>query len=396
MSDPSLTQVYAKHHTLVLDTNAFIQGGSFFTRAEKFVTTDDVITEVRDKKTLAFVEALPVQLCYCEPSPAAMKQVIDVAKQTGDYGFLSNTDIRLIGVAYDLHLKDKGLTAADAPPVQKVSTQFAVNEAQAAAQASPAGNAPQDGTPQDASAEAGDAPQAPPAAQDEEDGGDELVPVNADEDDSAEGSDDEGSGDSGEWVTPDNVHEHKQKETGQEDDQAVGVGLVTTDFPMQNVCLALGMQLVSLDSKRILGLRRWILRCHACYELVKDTRRSFCPACGSGDTLKKVSYTINEDGSMKLWINERHQIRTSGTKHKLPKPRAGHGRSGGTNRTVVLREDQLRNCGRGYDRSDPRARDLCDEDWFWGAKTTNKKVTHLAKESSWHKKRHGGGGRKRK
>ena len=51
-------------------------------------------------------------------------------------------------------------------------------------------------------------------------------------------------------------------------------------------------------------------RCHGCFTLVVDTTRQFCPQCGSGDTLKKVSYTVKEDGSIDVWINPKKVLST--------------------------------------------------------------------------------------
>ena len=104
----------------------------------------------------------------------------------------------------------------------------------------------------------------------------------------------------------------------------------------------------------------FVFRCHGCYTLVTDTTRQFCPQCGSGDTLKKVSYTVNDKGETKLYINPKHVIKIKHTKMYLHKPRGG---KCGTNKTLVLREDQLRNCGRTYnrDKEDRKLAALWDE-----------------------------------
>ena len=113
---------------------------------------------------------------------------------------------------------------------------------------------------------------------------------------------------------------------------------------MQNTLMHLGVPTVGTRGMQIRQLRQWILRCHACYRVVADTTRQFCPDCGSGNTLKRVSYVINEDGEKQLFINFKRNISTRGNVYQLPKPRGGRR---GTNRTLVLREDQLAHVVKG-------------------------------------------------
>jgi RNA-binding protein NOB1 len=44
------------------------------------------------------------------------------------------------------------------------------------------------------------------------------------------------------------------------------VGCMTADFAKQNVLLQMGLDLVSVDGKRIEKLKTWVLRCHACFK----------------------------------------------------------------------------------------------------------------------------------
>lgn len=123
-----------------------------------------------------------------------------------------------------------------------------------------------------------------------------------------------------------------------------GFACVTSDFPMQNVMMHLGVPVVSsTNAQKIRELRVWVLRCHACTCIVHDTTRQFCPDCGSGDTLRRVHYVLGDNGEKHLFINFKHRLSTRGTIFNLSKPRGGRK---GTNKTMVLREDQLRGAGR--------------------------------------------------
>lgn len=93
------------------------------------------------------------------------------------------------------------------------------------------------------------------------------------------GENDDGEG---EWITPQNVGVHKSRaldllpddetqgkkgrKRKQDDMKEIGAGCMTADFAMQNVLLQMGLDLVSVDGKRIQKVRNYVLRCHACFK----------------------------------------------------------------------------------------------------------------------------------
>lgn len=83
----------------------------------------------------------------------------------------------------------------------------------------------------------------------------------------------------GEWITPQNVGLHKSraldllpdddpnpKGKGKAKEELIGAGCMTADFAMQNVLLQMGLNLVSVDGKRIQKVKNYVLRCHACFK----------------------------------------------------------------------------------------------------------------------------------
>jgi RNA-binding protein NOB1 len=100
----------------------------------------------------------------------------------------------------------------------------------------------------------------------------------------------------GEWITPGNVALHKSRaldllpststsdsfttvtkkgrrsrksQNAVPDDAPavqMDVGCMTADFAMQNVLLQMGLNLVSVEGKRIQRVKTWVLRCHACFK----------------------------------------------------------------------------------------------------------------------------------
>ncbi|KAI5069949.1 hypothetical protein GOP47_0014292 [Adiantum capillus-veneris] len=114
------------------------------------------------------------------------------------------------------------------------------------------------------------------------------------------------------------------------------VACITADFPMQNVLLQIGLRVVSPNGLQIQQLQRWALKCEACRNVTSDVGRIFCPKCGNGGTLYKVSITIGPNGVVHTGTKRRFNIR--GTKYSLPLPKGGRE---GVSENPILREDQL-------------------------------------------------------
>ena len=107
----------------------------------------------------------------------------------------------------------------------------------------------------------------------------------------------------------------------------------TGDYAMQNVLLQMGLRLTTPDGVRVCELRRWVLRCHACGDVTKQTTRVFCAKCGNA-TLQKVQHTVGEGGAEQFGVRRKHKIR--GTRFSLPAPKGGR-----REKAPILREDQL-------------------------------------------------------
>lgn len=343
---------------IVLDANAIIKGlDDFLSTADCFVTIPQVIAEIKDRTSRDLLDRLPFKLVTLDPSSASIQKVIDVAKRTGDFGVLSRTDIRLAALAYDCARATGSLRAEITPCAPQLNPQQMVTAGVvehteevdeddmrgipssstpvapvAADAAAPPVCASNESAPVAASAVADT-----PASLEVADGAAEV-----DVSDDSESVDSWDDPEAGEWITPQNIH--KVHEADGEVKYSGGFACATTDFPMQNVLLHLGCPTVGLRGMQIRQLRTWLLRCHACFALIHDTTRQFCSECGSGDTLKRVSYSVKENGEKHLYINFKRHISTRGTVFNLPKPRGGRR---GTNKTLALREDQLAHVIRG-------------------------------------------------
>ncbi|KAJ6821884.1 RNA-binding protein NOB1 [Iris pallida] len=114
------------------------------------------------------------------------------------------------------------------------------------------------------------------------------------------------------------------------------VACVTSDYAMQNVILQIGLRLLAPGGMQIRQLNRWVLKCHACNKVTQEIGRIFCPKCGNGGTLRRVSVTVGENGVV-IAARRQHFI-LRGTKFSLPMPQGGRE---AVTKNPILREDQL-------------------------------------------------------
>ncbi|KAG9193189.1 hypothetical protein G6011_03224 [Alternaria panax] len=198
-------------------------------------------------------------------------------------------------------------------------------------------------------------------------------------DDSAVDSDSDGD-----WITPQNLTEHQAKDGAIQPqihtsaNRQLDVATMTIDFAMQNVLLQMNLQLLSTNMQRIKNVNTKVLRCHACFNIVKQMDKQFCPRCGQA-TLQRVTCSTNAAGEFKIHLAKNYQYNKRGDKYSIPKPIAGtantkwsHGQGGGKGgwgRDLILAEDQKEYTRRAEEDKRTRTRDLMDENYLPGILT---------------------------
>lgn len=188
----------------------------------------------------------------------------------------------------------------------------------------------------------------------------------------------------GDWITPSNLTT-RQAEDSILDTNArtatpiqMDVATMTIDFAMQNVLLQMNLHLLSTNMQRIAHLTSKVLRCHACFNIVKQMDKQFCPRCG-GNSLRRVSCSTNSRGEFTIHLAKNYQWNKRGDKYSIPKPIAGTantkwsgigGGKGGWGRDLILAEDQKEHMKQLEERErKSRASDLMDDDYLPGILT---------------------------
>lgn len=418
--------------TLVLDTGGIIKNdpsvSTLIANSESLVTVPAIISEIRDAATRSRVEVtLQPFLTIRTPSPASVKFVTDFARKTGDLAVLSKPDIQIIALTYEIECErnsgdwrlrrvpgQKGLNGA--PPVRP-STDVSNDASMEQPEERPSNES--EHTPEIAAEDAGptnestaqdqsipavvtdqnqpdgssDAQPIAPAAetvQNEQSLSDATASLNLDgvsnskpEEaappvDSAQtsgASQEDSASDSDGWITPSNLKKRQAEDAGAsttstQEPKTMQVGVLTTDFAMQNVILQMNLNLLSPSLTRVKHLKTFVLRCHACFQVTKDMTKQFCPRCGQ-PTLTRVSCSTSANGEFKLHLKKNMQWNTRGDRYSIPKAVHGsaHGRiqgggKGGWGNDLILAEDQ-----KEYERASKvekrqKERSLMDEDYL--------------------------------
>lgn len=110
---------------LILDTSAIFSGKSLNINDARLITTNSVLREIKpggkDYRNLQFL--LEKGLSIYEPSKESIKYIKNISKKTGDNTRLSNTDIDILALAFELNIKseDEIIILSDDYSIQNLS-----------------------------------------------------------------------------------------------------------------------------------------------------------------------------------------------------------------------------------------------------------------------------------
>uniref|UniRef100_K3X822 C3H1-type domain-containing protein n=1 Tax=Globisporangium ultimum (strain ATCC 200006 / CBS 805.95 / DAOM BR144) TaxID=431595 RepID=K3X822_GLOUD len=376
---------------LVVDSGAIIKGTDLSALAENFWTVPDVVDEIRDKRSRSALERLPFTLQTREPSSEAMSAVVNFSRKTGDFAYLSLTDLRVMALTYMLEAETNGTDhLKTSPEVSRTIARDANGKVVGASEPTiPCkffGSAmgckfgdeckfihdesllnKEEGkiatvgkvaipckffnTPEgckygddcqfvhekkaEQEEEAETAPQGPVREEVRNADVKSRILGGFGASSNAGAFEDDGKN----WISETNYAKFTSSPFGdgkgvEAISDGIKVACITTDFSMQNVLLQIGLRLLSSEGMLIKRVKQWILKCIACFTTSTEMERMFCPKCGN-NTMERVSYSLGQDGKMTFHTRANRPVKLTGTKYSLPKPK------GGRNGDLLLREDQL-------------------------------------------------------
>ena len=413
-------------HTIVLDAGPLLKNeptvSTLTGQCQNLLTTPSVISEIKDGNARSRIETtlLPF-LTIRSPSDKSLRFVTDFSRKTGDLAVLSRTDLLCLALTYELECERNGGDwrirnapgqngTKRSPPLKEQAAFGDVSEAanqSSTVETPPAGDTENthgqetvallDAATNDQGCTPVSAPDSAKANEAKEGLGNlrsidedlqqsssaELDPEIPKVEHTREGSD---SSDSEGWITPRNVEKHQARDINGSTipipkDQPIQVALLSGDFAMQNVCLQIGLNLLSPSLQRVRNLKTYILRCHACFANEKNMSKQFCSRCGK-PTLTRVSCSTNSKGEFKIHLKKNMQWNHRGDRYSIPKPvsgaangKVGQGKGGGKGgwgQELILAEDQKEYLRATNGRGKKKETDLMDEDYLPSILTGNR------------------------
>ncbi|KAI1814526.1 D-site 20S pre-rRNA nuclease [Poronia punctata] len=401
-------------HTLILDAGPLIKNdppvSTLLAQANELYTIPSVISEIRDPATRSRVETTLLPFVKLRsPRPASIKFVTDFARRTGDLEVLSKPDIHLMALAYELECelnggdwrlrntpgqktvngkspaqleKDKSESTAETGAEGSETVEQATESEVIPSGSEVPAEESVEGIPKEAQpvVEQESVTQALESMSLEQSATPTIDFATEDTKDDAATPEEEDDDDEG-WITPSNLKKHQAKDQKALPEQPVQrilkVALLTSDYAMQNVLLRINLNLVSPGLARITRVKTWVLRCHGCFQITRDTSKQFCPRCGQ-PTLTRVSCSTDQAGNFQIYLKKNFQWNNRGNVYSVPKPVHGtptgkaRGPGGGKNgwgRELILAEDQKEFEKMSREKQKAKTRDLMDDDYLPGILT---------------------------
>jgi rRNA maturation endonuclease Nob1 len=115
---------------LVIDSGAIIKGhgANFHKIANRMVTVEEVIAEIRDSKSREILLRLPFELEICNPSDEAMTAVAKFAEKSGDFASLSLTDLKVMALSYQFEVAINNKKYIREEPVDNKTLEWRQNQ----------------------------------------------------------------------------------------------------------------------------------------------------------------------------------------------------------------------------------------------------------------------------
>ena len=332
---------------MVLDTSFFIKLTPLDLEKNKYLTTQYIVNEIRDKKARDFYDLNKNFIEIKNPTKDSMKKVSKFAEESNDLVYLSIADLSVMALAYEtiknsgkLDKLNKKPLSYDIVTIDKLQKEAYKKNKNKNIE----------------------------IKNNENEINEEKMIDNKNDFDE---DDDEG------WITPENlytkldelkgIHEAKNKKNNNDikeneinnenkkenqnnnskkDDKLDDINNIfvnTGDFTLQNVCMKMGIPIIGVDGLRIKNIKNYILKCTVCNRFIFEIDRLFCEYCGY-PYLMKIGYNIFANGEIR--INDKEpEPRKRGQIFDLPTPST---KKNGT--VYILSEDQIPK--KGFNKND--------------------------------------------
>jgi len=343
----------------VVDTSALIKAplDEICKFSDTIYTVEEVIHELRDKKTTHKMKFVPNYLKLLTPNEESYKLVCDFAKKAGTYSVLSVTDLKVIALTHQLHVEVFGHESIKKEPTQRIvisqrkkpeesndnDPEMVINKNDSKIPGffdpREAGDVNKDEKLENEKSQCEKNEEMFDGIRRSESGNEfvdcileseklDLDPDGSEDEDECESDSDSNDG----WITTSNLKAAQKKmeklHFGDPDLKVwEEVACITLDYAMQNVLAQMGMSVMSVDGVKMSSMKSYVLRCYSCSSKTHNLSKVFCPNCGS-KTLKRLFYSLDADGSMIYHYSKNYVLNTRGQRYHVTRTEGGkHGRN---------------------------------------------------------------------
>ena len=311
---------------VVLDSGAFIastltQLTSYYRNNNnvRYYIVPDIETELVDANAYSLYTNFPYGIIKRNVlHSTAYDTVVKFAKQSGNYFNLSNIDIQVAALAYQLECEINEYKYVQlVPTIQAHATQQQHRNKQSNKIDSNDHNDDTAGTETINSTGVGN-----------------VSDTDSNDDD---------------WITSDNVHLHHtpthtakpkrnqhRRRKNKTKQSLSSIVTITTDYQLQNLLLQLHCRIHSMNGQCITQIKMFIKRCYTCNCVIYDLNKSFCTDCGNHTLIKQSAYIDQHTNTLHYNQQLLYQPSIRGTRYSIPKPQGGR-----LNKDLILTEDMM-------------------------------------------------------
>ncbi|CAD2101995.1 UPF0271 protein [Plasmodium vinckei petteri] len=383
-----------KKKKYVLDSNSLIKFKDFLFMNYDCYITEGVIKEIKDEASRNKLNTILPLLKIARAEQNDINFIKHFSKLTGDYDSLSEVDIEVIALTYNLHRRFGDVSKLNASPMETIYKYDDVqydysnmnykkkqNNKTDTFEKREDGERSQvagldEGETNDENDEEEDEVEKEEEEEEEEeeknDGDEDLEEEEdnekgdaneAEEEESEEDDEDEnenkkifgletikeevvevdeskGDDDGGKWINVNNfdifnlnVDKNKKFESD--------IACVTTDYAMQNVLYQVGLNVITIDGYQISSIKLWGYICTSCYFFMRKNSLLFCSKCGN-NSLKKVNVIVDNELKKLVVKIPNFKVNCKNTIFSIPKKKnKNKSKNKYEDKLQIFREDEL-------------------------------------------------------
>ncbi|SCM01285.1 RNA-binding protein NOB1, putative [Plasmodium chabaudi chabaudi] len=372
-----------KKKKYVLDSNSLIKFKDFLFMNYDCYITEGVIKEIKDEASRKKLTNILPLLKIARAEQNDINFIKHFSKLTGDYDSLSEVDIEVIALTYNLHRRFGDVSKLNASPMETIYKYDDVQYDYSNMNYKKNRNNKTDTFEKREDGEGGQAAcldgelevndengeeEEEKEKEEKEEENDEVDEVGADvvsenEDDDAEEEEEEnenkkifgletikeevvevdeskGDDDGGKWINVNNfdvfnmnVDKNKKFESD--------IACVTTDYAMQNVLYQVGLNVITIDGYQISSIKLWGYICTSCYFFMRKNSLLFCSKCGN-NSLRKVNVIVDNELKKLVVKIPNFKVNYKNTIFSIPKKKnKNKSKNKYEDKLQIFREDEL-------------------------------------------------------